>query len=386
MSDVVLPTASALPRAFRCRPSAWLPQTEKPRGEAALKGTEVHAFLERVGTLGREAALAKVEDEAARRLCEAIDLEALPVAGSEWAGEVAFEYNLATHQAREVGRGVGREYPRKPGCVYGTADLVAVSRDRSLVYVLDFKTGFADLGAPEASEQLRFLALCAARVYGALDARVGFVFLREDGSSWTKVGDVSTFDLDLFAADVVALAKDVSERKGNHVEGPHCRYCPAFNHCSAKTGLLAFVPGAPTGLTTDKAAVAWDYLDRLEEAAAVVREKLKEFARDNPFLLPSGQTVGPVETSRDELDGRLVYGTLLSFYGEETARAGVELEASKKSVDRAMRKVYEAKKAAGEKATLKGLNEHALEQIRLSGGLSTKTKVEVKPHKVKPND
>lgn len=379
----LLPTASSLPRAMKCRPSAWLPQTIQPRGDAALRGTHVHAFLEHVGTLGREAALAKVQDEDARRLCEAIDLDSIPVAGSEWAGEVAYEFDLGTNQAREVGRNLGRDYPRKPGCLYGTADLVAVSRDRSVVYVLDFKTGYADLGAPDASEQLRFLALCAARVYGALDARVGFVFVREDGTSWTKWGDVSTFDLEVFAAELAGLREDVEKRRGDFVEGSHCRYCPAFAQCPSKVTLLSKMPEEPTALTPETAAAAWAWLERLQEAAEKAQGLLKEFARENPFTLPSGLVVGPVEASRDELDGRIVFGVLNSFYGPEVARAGVELEATKKSLDRAVRKVYEEKKAAGEKVTLKQLNEHALEQVRITGGLVTKTKTEVKAHKPK---
>lgn len=378
----MLPTASGLTRALRCPASLRLPQVQREAGAPAVTGTQVHSFLEQVAQLGRESALEAVTDERARRICEALQLEGLPLGdGTSWAAEVAFGWHLGTGAAREVGRNVGRGYPTQPGEVYGTADLVALSPDKSTVYVLDVKTGRGWMPSAGESAQLRFLALAACVTYGCAQAEVGHLHVREDGSVYPERATLDALELDLFGEQLRQLHADAQAGRGRLAEGPWCRYCPAFASCPAKAALACASVDVPAALTPEVAAAAWARMKAVRQVLDRVEEALKEYAREQPVALGDGLVLGPVETSRDELDGAKVYAAMAKLYGPEVAQASVELEASKKSVDRGVRLVAEQLKAKGEKATLKDLNAKALEAVRQAGGVLTKTRVEVRERK-----
>lgn len=375
----MLPTASGLTRALRCPASLRLPQVQREAGAPALTGTQVHSFLERVSELGREAALEQLTDERARRICEALDLSTLPLGdGTSWAAEVAFGWHLGTGAGREVGRSVGRGYPTQPGEVYGTADLVALSADAQTVHVLDVKTGRGWMPTAAESAQLRFLAMAACATYGCAQAEVGHLHVREDGSVWLERATLDALELDLFAEQLRTLHADAQAGTGRLSEGPWCRYCPAFASCPAKAALACASVDMPATLTPEVAAAAWKRAKEVRQVLDRVEEALKEYAREQPFPVGEGMMLGPVESSRDELDGAKVYAVMARLYGDEVARASVDLEATKKSLDRGARMVAEQLKAKGEKATLKDLNAKALEEVRKAGGVLTKTRVEVR--------
>lgn len=374
-----LPTASGLTRALKCPASCRLPQSTREAGAPAVTGTQVHAFLEKVAELGRDAALEAVTDERAYRICAALDLDTLPVGdGTSWAAEVAYGWELATGAAREVGRNVGRGYPTRPGELYGTADLVALSADRQTAFVLDVKTGRGWMPTAAESAQLRFLAMAACATYGCTSAEVGHLHVREDGSTWLERATLDALELDLFAEQLRQLHAQVEAREGALAEGPWCRYCPAFSSCPTKAALACASVGAPAELTPQTVAAAWLRMKDVRQVLDRMEETLKEYAQQQPVSLGNGMVLGPVETSRDELDGAKVYATMARLYGPEVAQASVELDATKKSVDRGVRVVAEQLKAKGEKVTLKALNEKALEAVRQAGGVLTKTRVEVR--------
>jgi hypothetical protein len=375
----MLPTASGLTRALKCPGSLQLPQVQREAGAPATTGTQVHSFLERVSELGREAALERITDERAARICAALDLSTLPLGdGTSWASEVAFGWHLGSGAGREVGRNVGRGYPTQSGEVYGTADLVALSADASTVHVLDAKTGRGWLPAAQESAQLRFLALAACATYGCTQAEVGHLHVREDGTVWLERATLDALELDLFAEQLRTLHADAQAGMGRLAEGPWCRYCPSFAACPAKAALACATVSMPAQLTPEVAAAAWKRAKEVRQVLDRVEEALKEYAREQPFSVGDGMVLGPVESSRDELDGAKVYATMAKLYGPEVAQASVELEASKRSVDRGVRMVAEQLKAKGEKATLKDLNARALEEVRKAGGVLTKTRVEVR--------
>lgn len=375
----MLPTASGLTRALKCPASLRLPQVQREAGAPATTGTQVHAFLERVSELGREAALEQLTDERAARICAALDLSTLPLGdGTSWAAEVAYGWHLATGAGREVGRNVGRGYPTQPGEVYGTADLVALSADSQTGYVLDVKTGRGWMPSAAESAQLRFLALAACATYGCTQAEVGHLHVREDGTVWLERATLDALELDLFAEQLRTLHADAQAGTGKLAEGPWCRYCPAFASCPAKAALACASVSMPAQLTPEVAAAAWRRKKEVQMVLDRMEEALKEYAREQPFSVGDGMVLGPVESSRDELDGAKVYATMLKLYGAEVAQASVDIDASKKSVDRGVRLVVEQLKARGEKATLKDLNAKALEAVRQAGGMLTKTRVEVR--------
>ena len=228
----MFPSASGLPRAFRCHASLTLPQVRSGGTAFAHKGTAVHKFLEDVPRLGREAALAAIEDESARLLCEALDVERLPLGdGISYAAEVAYSLDLVMGTATEVGRGIGRAYPDDGG-LHGTADLVALSSDGATAIVLDAKTGHGWMPSAAESEQLKMLALMACRAHGASKARVAHLHLRDDGSVWTDWAELSAEDLARFESEITDLL-GVTRVGAPAVEGGWCRYCPAFSACPA---------------------------------------------------------------------------------------------------------------------------------------------------------
>lgn len=375
----MLPTASGLTRALKCPASLQLPQAQREAGAPAVTGTQVHTFLETVSELGREAALDRVTDERAARICAALDLSTLPLGdGTSWASEVAFGWHMTSGAGREVGRNVGRGYPTRPGELYGTADLVALSADASTVHVLDVKTGRGWMPSAAESAQLRFLAMAACATYGCSQAEVGHLHVREDGTVWLERASLDALELDLFAEQLRQLQATVEAREGRLAEGPWCRYCPAFASCPAKVALACASVNAPAQLTPETAAAAWLRMKEVRQVLDRVEEVLREYASTTPVSLGNGMQLAAVESSRDELDGAKVYATMAKLYGPEVAQASVELDASKKSLDRGVRMVAEALKAKGEKATLKDLNAKALEAVRQAGGVVTRSKVEVR--------
>lgn len=393
----MLPSASGLQRAFACPASQVLPHANRTN-EHAERGSAVHEFLASVGVLGREDALANVPEEW-RAACEAIDVDSLPACdASAYAAEVAFVYDLGTGAGREVGRNIGRSYPRLSDFeVPGTADVVALTADGDGVFVADYKGAHAKVPRARENWQLRFLALAACRAYGRSRATVAIVRIRDDGSPWFDSAEFDAFDLDVFHAELLAKHAEirnlaVAEESGALLSvnmGEHCRYCPAYQTCPGQTGLVrqmaqdpeTLAAGITSMLTPETAAKAYVRLRQVREALKHIDSALYAYALEHPIPLADGFVYGPTESSRDELDGVKARAALLKKYGPEIADAACEFETSKKAVDRAMRKLLQAKKDCGEKVTLKALNEEALAEIRKAGGLTTKTGVTVREHR-----
>lgn len=374
----MLPSASGLPRAFRCRTSLLLPRVSRASSAYAHKGVEVHRFLEHVAKLGREAALAEVKDDAARALCEALDLDRLPLGdGTSWAAEVAYSLNVATGEAREVGRSIGRDYPTDGG-LHGTADLVALSEDGETAIVLDVKTGHGWLPSAAESEQLKCLALMACRAHGSSQAKVGHLHLRDDGSVWTDWAELDAFDLDAFAASLRMLA---ATSKGEPVEGGWCRYCPSFAHCPAKANLAVAVGmGLPSSdlavsLTPQTAAKAWARIEAVRQVLKEVEAKIEEFAFQTPIPLENGQVLGPVETESDDIDDEKAAKVLDGAFGSASAHA-VQPTVTKKSLERLARHLKEVRGG-----TIKDHKAAALDLLRRHGALTIKRSMKVKEHR-----
>lgn len=375
----MLPSASGLPRAFRCRASMLLPQVQRASSRASHKGVQVHKFLEEAPKLGRDAALLNVTDEDAYRLCEALELERLPLGdGVSWVSEVAFSYDIDKGTACEVGRGIGRHYPEDGG-LHGTADLVALADGGDTAVILDAKTGHGWLPAAGESEQLKALALAACRAYGASKARIGHLHLRDDGSVWTDWAEMDELDLDMFASSLRMLAATTT---GQPVEGEWCRYCSAFPSCPAKNR-LAMALGSPAALMSETdikltpatAAKAWERIQMARQVLKEVEAKIEEYARDNPVPLSNGMVLGPVEDERDEIDDEKAAALLVDLYGSE-GHAALSVSVTKKGVEKMARALKESKGG-----TIKDHKAAALEELRKRGALVVRRKVVVKEHR-----
>ncbi len=370
-------TASGLERVTECPASAILPRASE-RTQENTRGSERHMFIELSASHGRDKALKflaeKGTDENTIAICEAMDLERLPL---ELAHEVAFAFDIANGQARELGRGLNRKYKDlAPFEIAGTADIVGVSDDS--VFVGDYKPAFLPLTPARENLQLRFLALCAARAYGKDEARIELVRLKDDGSSWREPAELDLFDLDETAASLRSLPGRVDQarilwqsRKSPDVsQGPWCRYCPAFHSCPAKTSLAlqlasgSFQRTPGSRLTPEIAGEAYFQLKAAEELIAKVRKVIYAMAKESPIELPNGMMLGEiVKAGNEKLDGQNVFDVLKFLHNEDVAKAAVKLTTTKKAIDAALRPVV---------STLAPEVRRVLDAVRKAGGASKK--------------
>lgn len=377
-----------------CVGAAVLPQTETTVD--AARGLAVHAFLAQASKSTREEALATVPPEY-RELCEAIELAELPIS-AEYQAEVALAYDVETEGVRHLGNNIGRNYgPRGPNEMFLSIDVLGVTPE--LVHVGDYKTGRGPITPAARNWQLRVAALAACRWLGRSAVKVALVRLNEAGEARWEVASFDEWDLDSFAADLRVLAQRIATEKermaageaARVVLGEHCKYCPAFVSCPAQTALVRRATEAPGEMAHDiKALLTPETASRAFERIRLVQASIKEvwkalfaYAHDNPIQLSDGTVFGPVEVSKEELDAGAVRAVLAAHYGSDIADKACTFDTSKAGVERAMRVVYEQRKQAGAKVTLKALNAEALEAVRVAGGARVRVTSEVKEHRPK---
>ncbi|MES2209925.1 MAG: hypothetical protein V4515_07030, partial [Chloroflexota bacterium] len=192
------------------------------------KGQGVHSFLEVVGKVGRDAALADAPKEVVP-LLEALDLENLPVG---LATEVSFAWNWQTGAVRELGRNL----PRRPdgGVDYDhpsvqppvdwscevpiTIDVMGwaampgkFSPAPTRGYVGDYKSGHTKYPAPDMFGQTLLAALCVARVYGCDDVVVELLHIHDNGGHHAVRRIVNDWDLQAFEAELSAAMMVIAE-------------------------------------------------------------------------------------------------------------------------------------------------------------------------------
>lgn len=382
-------TGSGIGRALVCAPSMVLPYSLEVR-EEATRGHHGHEFLMNVSLVGREMALQRAPEDM-RPMLEALDLAALPVDPKAFAAEVAFAYDQRKDTARELGRGLNRDYSGASGMeICGSADVVGVTD--SEVVVLDFK--FGGWNVPPAAEnwQLRFYALCAARAYGKARAVVGIIKLREDGSHWFDRAELDELDLDATAAEIRGLV-DRSLDENEHiakggtprtVRGAHCKYCPALPHCPAQTSLVREVgfasidPGAPV-ITPENAPALLEKLEAVDRLRDMMWAALEAYATATPVQLPGGEVYGPCEVERETIEPMKGSAILAEKYGSK-----VGLEAVKQEPSMPWNRVELALKAwmlANPGNKLAQLKAEARELLRQGGALKVSTTTKVRRHK-----
>ena len=344
-------TGSGLERTEKCPASVTLPQVRQIDGSAyADRGSAVHLFLADCAVHGREAALEAVPEEH-HAFCEGIDIAALPDLSSV-AAEVAFAYDLQTGDARELGRGGGRNYSAAgPTEIAGTADVIGIIERGSArgVFVGDYKTGWR-VPRVEDSLQLRFYALCAARAYGASFAVLAMLRIREDGTIWTDVCEIGALEIDVFAGDVETIVRATEAERPRVATGDHCRYCPAYASCPAHTALVKQIDnGAHPVLTEQTAARLWRWVQDAERFVSQVRKSIEGFARQSPIPLTDDTELAEVETTRRSLDGGKAVAVLRALgYGDETVDAAADFRVSQSSARKA---IQQAIRGTGTKIT-----------------------------------
>jgi hypothetical protein len=173
-------TASGIWRAMICLGSAILPRAPSSN-RYAEHGSAGHTFLLDCNRLGREQALAKVQEKY-RTAFALIDIDRLPIDPAAYAAEVAVAVDVVTGAGRELHRKGDRDYSMCAATeIPGTADVVALI-DGDAAYVGDYKFGHKALPSPRLNWQFRALALMVARAFGRSRVVVEMIRVGEDGS------------------------------------------------------------------------------------------------------------------------------------------------------------------------------------------------------------
>ena len=329
-----LPSASTMQRAFACPASFALPQVAEESSREARRGTTVHAFLRMVltGEASREEALALVPmGDPGREACEAADLEVLPRGGLH---EVAMAWDLEADVVRVLGYNIGRDYEAhgadRARELVGSFDLVGDLRD-ARVFVFDFKTGRPAVSARD-SWQLRLGAVMWAKHRGADEALTGHLIVNDD-VRW-DLWEIDGLALKGYEAQARQQAwrllkqrRAASLNAADVAEGDHCKYCPAWARCPAKTGLISNMAtivrtgGTTAYLEPATAAVAWRMLDKYDEIAKRMRAEIEKHAARAPIDLGDGYELREeAGEERDTVtDPVLALAILRDEFGSEAA-------------------------------------------------------------------
>ena len=382
-------SASAWPRIVACPTSVVLPQSDPDvASAAAARGTAIHAFLEDVanGTPVEEAIAATAPEH--RGTVEQIQIGDLGL--DSIAAEVTFAM-LPDGRAREIGRGLNRDYSAAgPDSIVGTADVVGMIGEA--VYVADYKTGRARQVPAGDHWQLRILAAMAADAYSTDEAIVEIIQIGQAGEIFRDRATLDAFDLAAIRKTVretCATIDEVRTRRRldrtldwNEIEvreGDHCRFCPAMASCPAKTRLLRVMAqenGATavgSRLTEENCTDALDVYLRMKSVLDAAGRALHAFAREHPIPCGDGKVYGPVETTREKVDGAVAHDVLAADFGPEVAVSACSMSTSKTAITDALRDEWKRRKADGEEITLKSLTEGTLHRIHGAGGIESKT-------------
>lgn len=342
------PTASKYELALRC-PGAFTIPHRRESNAFAEAGTERHA-----------------ETEVAINAGDIPEVLAERWPGYTWLAEVAFALDIATLDARVLGRGIGRNYgePRTPFERFGTADALGWGGGRNLVIV--DKKGFDLVTEAATNPQLRFLALAASRVYRP--ERVEVAILHE--LTGLDVAEVDLFDLDITIPgqlrDVeLGIAKARSDKRAGlpvaFNTGRWCRWCDGYHDCPKQKELLALArrddddPELALMTTvvdeTDAPAV-YELYRRIGILHKRIGQSLHAMAASRPIPIGNGRFYGRREKPGNErLDGDVMYEVVRGMLGQEVADSAVTRSASKARLKEAIKRSG-AKVAPTERAVL----------------------------------
>lgn len=361
-------TSSKYELAAACSSAFALPWTHE-RTEASEAGTARHAARERDINAGN------VPDALVERWPDL-----------EWRAEVAFAYNVATGQGRELGVAIGRGYEAAGAEsfeVCGTADVVGYGRGK--LVILDWKSFDPNVSRAAQNAQLHVIALAAARAYGLLEAEVAI----HHEVRGLDVAALDALDLDAFAADVAQLVADVAKVRAAHraglpltfSPGQHCRYCPAFHACPQQQQLALEVSSGAAdhrvellSLDDDEtAADAYEFSKRIGMLKKRLDERLYARAKDRPIPLRGGKVFGLRETlGNREIDGDAAWKYIAEAHGRDVADDAVTREASQKSIEAALKRHGVPTPAKAKDAVLR--------ELEARGGVTRKRKSAVEEY------
>lgn len=339
-----------------------------------------------------------------RPFLTAIDFDALP---THLATEVAFLWDWKARTAREIGRNIGRDYvghlertlqePMRDTEIPLTVDLVGA--DAELGYAGDYKTGRTRYPEPDRFAQTMLAGLCIRDVYNVRDVRLELIYIGYDGDDFRARATADSWLLDDFADDFAAAMElaaiyELEHKAGRPIPlrvGDHCEHCDAFKHCEAQTGLVRKLPTnidallASGYLKRDRLVEAWHMCERYKQLIASIQSEICMLTTRSdvgPIELGDGTILGPVEETREKLNGAIAAAVLEQWYGADAREEAVTLTMSKE----ALRDAVSKRRKEGEKISTKagdGALDRIEAEIRRRGGVDKTVTSKVAVRKAK---
>ena len=222
-----VPSASGMHRIANCPASFQLSKSfQDPGSDDSRSGDRVHLALERWGEHGSEDGLT-LDELTTAEMCIDQRNELL----DSWVGDDDYE----AYKERRLGMTtLGKvfettSYPALKYIVTGQADFIAVADKRGLV--VDYKTLHGDHDPAEENDQLRTLAVLAARHYKLDHVRIALV------QPWKGKPTLAEFNFSALVVaeewlmDALALERRSTPDQTN--PGKWCHFCPARANCKA---------------------------------------------------------------------------------------------------------------------------------------------------------
>ena len=192
----------------------------------------------------------------------------------------------------------GREsYPKEPGYLNGTADVVYIPFDKKTCIVVDWKTG----DPYKAKDQLMTIAALLSAVCPSIQRYALYSAKVEPGRTLTGLSLSCTGD------EAKAILADLKARMaaapGKHVIGEHCYelYCPHRFSCKAMSDVYG-VEGleVPSDQNIHKLIPAYKLLN---QRAARMKESVENFVREKGGIqMPDGKVFQETTVARTNLN------------------------------------------------------------------------------------
>lgn len=403
---MTLVTGSGLERFMNCRAANVLHRSfDAEPGYAALRGTEIHAYLERIANgISPEASLEQVDDHFVDA-CRDIDLASIADV-LQLAPEVSLAYHPSTDTARVLGAALGREYTRAGVAddeVPLTVDVagIRVEEDgRRIGIVVDFKTGYRRVTPAARNHQMRGGALALARAFDLDEVRVQLIYLREGRPAWRERATFSAFDLDMYAGELALRNRLAITDRAAYAEtgkepestrGSWCEFCPSVHACSAIVNLVraaasgdefdGILRSAP--LQPEVIADAWRRLRDIEKPLKLLKSTLYAAAKNHPVLLevqPDGTELWLGETNvlgKTKIDPTIAAAVISEMVDADAVMESAKIEIIQGRLEDAIKKRVPYGAVTAKKKAV-------IAEIAKRGGATRPTKYDVAVHKRTP--
>jgi hypothetical protein len=226
MTHSAIVGGSTAARVLACPPSRLIPKPPEVASRYAQEGSALHSVIEATLGSGRDVQdFAGVHIDDIEIVDEMLDEKVSPAmeAFNQYADQYMFE---------DVVYEAELKLSPIPGA-FGTADVLALSQDGTVMHVVDWKFGSGNQVEAIGNKQLLFYA--AAALFTRPDAtskvataRLVVIQPNDRGMDTLREWEVSRFDLIEFAS---ALRWAVNHPDVPRVSGDHCRYCPGRVTC-----------------------------------------------------------------------------------------------------------------------------------------------------------